>query len=170
MNQAGSTAANRTPRRHWSAVLYTRVNPLLRRVLTSRLHRFASDKVVLLRITGRRSGRQYAITVGYAENEDGSLDVLVSDAANRTWWRNFVDGGPIGVVLRGEERTGRAIAHKAPTPEFKTIADRSLARILPPAWVERFFAVEIPEPGRGLTDEELERLTGFAVGVSIDLD
>ena len=129
-----------------------------------------SDRVLLLRITGRRTGRRYAIGVGYADNADGTLDVLVSDASNRTWWRNFIGGGPVDVVLRGRERSAYAEAHRAPSPEFKIIADRSMTAIVGPSGAQRFFAVEAPVPGDGLRQEDLERLAGFAVGVNIALD
>jgi hypothetical protein len=129
-----------------------------------------SDRVLLLRITGRRTGRRYAIGVGYADNGDGTVDVLVSDASNRTWWRNFVGGGPVDVVLRGRERSAYAEAHRAPSPEFKIIADRSMTAILGPSGAQRFFAVAPPVAGEGLCREELERLAGFAVGVNIVLD
>jgi hypothetical protein len=128
-----------------------------------------SDRVLLLRITGRRTGRRYAIGVGYAENDDGTLDVLVSDASNRTWWRNFIGGGPVDVVLRGRERPAYAEAHRAPGPEFKIIADRSMTAIVGPSGAQRFFAVA-PVPGVGLRQEEIERLAGFAVAVNIVLD
>ena len=129
-----------------------------------------SERVLLLRITGRRTGRRYAIGVGYADNGDGTVDVLVSDASNRTWWRNFVGGGPVDVVLRGRERSGYAEAHRAPSPEFKVIADRSMTAIVGPRGAQRFFAVAPPVAGEGLRQEELERLAGFAVGVNIVLD
>jgi hypothetical protein len=129
-----------------------------------------SDRVMLLRITGRRTGRRYTIGVGYADNGDGTLDVLVSDASNRTWWRNFIGGGPVEVVLRGRERSAYAEAHRAPSPEFKIIADRSMTAIVGPSGAQRFFAVAAPVGGDGLRQEDLERLAGFAVGVNVVLD
>jgi hypothetical protein len=158
------------PRRHWTAAIYTRANPVLRWLLASRWHGAMSDRVLLLRMTGRRTGRRYAIGVGYADNGDGTLDVLVSDASNRTWWRNFIGGGPVDVVLRGRERSAYAEAYGAPSPEFKIIADRSMTAIVGPGGAQRFFAVAAPVPGAGLRQEELERLAGFAVGVNIVLD
>jgi hypothetical protein len=158
------------PRRQWTAAIYTRANPVLRWLLASRWHGAMSDRILLLRITGRRTGRRYAIGVGYAENGDGTLDVLVSDASNRTWWRNFIGGGPVDVVLRGRERPAYAEAHRAPSPEFKAIADRSMTPIVGPGGAQRFFAVAAPVPGEGLRQEDLERLAGFAVGVTIVLD
>src|SRR5262245_1987421 len=166
----GSSPPPPAPRRHWTAAIYTRANPLLRWLLASRWHGAMSDRILLLRITGRRTGRRYTIGVGYAEAGDGTLDVLVSDASNRTWWRNFIGGGPVDVVLRGGEHTAHATAHRAPSPDFKAIADRSMTAIVGASGAQRFFAVAAPVPGQGLRQEELERLAGFAVAVSIVLD
>jgi hypothetical protein len=146
------------------------MNPLMGRVLRSRWHGLVSRRTALLGITGRRSGRRYELAVGYSQPEARVVDVLVSDASHRTWWRNFVDGGPVQVVLRGEERTGRAVAHRAPTPEFKRIADRAIPHIVGSTGARRFFAVEDFDPGRGLGEDDLDRLDGFAVAVTITLD
>ena len=95
------------PTAHWSKHVYTRMNWSLRRLLRSRFHGLASERLVLLCITGRRTGRQYEIGVGYVEAGEELL-VLVSDASNRNWWRNFVGGGDLTVVVRGERRHARA--------------------------------------------------------------
>jgi hypothetical protein len=157
------------PHRHWTAAIYTRVNPVMTWVLSSRLHRVLSGRTVLLGITGRRTGRQYEICVGYAPHGTDELDVLVSDATNRTWWRNFTDGGPIRVVLRGHERSGWATAHRAPSPEFKKIADRAIPTIIGRHGAKRFFAVPDFDPAVGLRPDDLDRLDGFAVAVTISL-
>lgn len=157
------------PRRHWTAAIYTRINPLMRRALSSRWHRVVSGRAVMLGITGRRSGKQYEICVGYARHDAESIDVLVSDAMNRTWWRNFVDGGPVRVVLRGERYDGWATAYRAPTREFKEIADRAVPKIIGVRGARRFFAIPTFDPDVGLTDEDLRSLEGFAVAVHIAL-
>jgi hypothetical protein len=158
------------PRRHWTAVIYTRMNPLMRRVLVSRGHRVFSGRTVLLGITGRRTGRHYEIAVGYSQHDAQTLDVLVSDASHRTWWRNFVDGGPVEVVHLGVRRAGWATAYRAPTPQFKTIADRAVPEIVGRSGARRFFAVPDFDPQVGLRHDDLVRLTGFAVAVEIRLD
>ena len=168
MNE-GSTG-ERAPRRHWTAAIYTRMNGVMRVLLTSPAHRVVSGRSVLLGITGRRTGRQYEICVGYAAHGPDAIDVLVSDASNRTWWRNFVDGGPVRVVLRGQERNGWATAHRAPSAEFKEVADRAIPGIVGRRGAGRFFAVADFDPAVGLRAADLERLAGFAVAVTIELD
>ena len=124
----------------------------------------------MLGITGRRTGRRYEICVGYAANGADAVDVLVSDASNRRWWRNFIDGGPITVVLRGRRRAGWATAHRAPSPEFKVIADRAIPGILGVNGARRFLGVADFDPAAGLSSQDLELLRGFAVAVAIELE
>lgn len=145
------------------------MNPVMGWVLKSRLHRVFSSRTVLLGITGRRTGRHYEICVGYAPHGDNVLDLLVSDASNRTWWRNFEEGGPVRVVLRGRELEGWATAHRAPSQEFKTVADRAMEGIVGRRGARRFFAISDFDPAIGLRPDDLERLDGFAVAVTIDL-
>ena len=132
------------PRRHWTAAVYTRMNPAMRWLLRSPLHPMVSGRTVLLGITGRRTGKRYEICVGYAPSGPDSIDVLVSDAEHRSWWRNFTDGGgPVRVTLRGAEHDAWATAHLPPTADFKAIADRALPAIVGRRGAERFFGIPI---------------------------
>ena len=167
MSAAAASGAPDAPRRHWTAAVYTRMNPVMRRLLRSRLHPVVSGRAALLGITGRRTGRSYEICVGYAPHGPDSIDVLVSDARHRSWWRNFVDGGPVRVTLRGEQHEGWAIAHGAPSAAFKAIADRAMPEIVGRRGAQRFFGVPDLDPVAGLTERDLARLEGFAVAVNV---
>lgn len=69
------------------------LNVLMRTVLRAPvLHRAVSNRVLVLDITGRRSGRRYRIPVGYTHTGDG---LLIGTAG--TWRRNLVAGQPIRV-------------------------------------------------------------------------
>jgi len=59
--------------------------------------------MLLVTVTGRRSGQRYTIPVGYRRRRD-VLDVLVSKAPTKQWWRNYREPGPVEVWLRGEAR------------------------------------------------------------------
>ncbi|MHB1139129.1 MAG: PNPOx family protein [Microthrixaceae bacterium] len=155
------------PQRHWTAAIYTRANPAMRWVLRSRFHRLFSGRTVLLGVTGRRTGRQYDICVGYSLHDPTTIDVLVSDASNRTWWRNFIDGGQVDVTFRGQELTGWATAYRPSDGEFTTVADRSLPRILGSSGAKRFFGLSDFDPLVGLRPEDLDLLEQFAVAVTI---
>jgi len=80
-------------------------NPFVSLLLRSPLHGLFSRSVLLMTVTGRRSGRPIIFPVQYAARGD---DLLVVSRANRRWWRNLEGGAPVTVLLRGKTRTGFA--------------------------------------------------------------
>jgi hypothetical protein len=84
------------------------INPVVRALLHSPLHSPLSRRLVLLRITGRRSGRTFEVPVGYARR-DSELLVTVGAPERKHWWRNIDGPTPVTVLLRGRMRRG--VAH-----------------------------------------------------------
>ena len=81
------------------------VNPVLKLMLRSPLHPLVSDNLLLLTVTGRKTGTRYTFPVGY-EQRDDTLAVI-SHGTN--WWMNLRDGGAeVTVLLRGDRRSGHA--------------------------------------------------------------
>lgn len=79
------------------------INALMRRLLTSPLHRLVGNRIALLSYTGRKSGRQVCTPVG-VHDLDGRMVTLTSSR----WRHNFAGGAP--VTLR---RGGRDLALSA---------------------------------------------------------
>src|SRR5215468_7391559 len=98
--------------------LSMRLNPVIAAVLRSRAHWLLSRALTLITVTGRRNGRCYTIPVGYLEIPDAVI-VLVNDAPTKTWWRNYLDGGPVEVLLRGVWRRGEARTLAPDSGEFR---------------------------------------------------
>ena len=88
------------------------VNPIVRALLRSPLHRLLSSRVALITVTGRRSGRPITLPVGYTRRGD-LVSVVVGWPERKTWWKNL-RGGERGVALliRGEELAGSADLHE----------------------------------------------------------
>jgi hypothetical protein len=78
-------------------------NAILRRVLASRAHRIFSKELMLLHVTGRRSGRSYTVPVS-RHTYQGQL---VLSAGGR-WKRNFVGGADCELTIDGQRRRARA--------------------------------------------------------------
>ena len=116
----------RSARRTLSDRFMTRlVNPVTRRVLASPLHDLMSEGVVLLLVTGRRSGRLLQVPVNYLA-DDGRLTVVTH--RRRRWWRNLASGAPLRIVLRGEERNAWAWTEDAGEAEVTELLTRLYAR------------------------------------------
>lgn len=74
-------------------------NLLIKWMLRSPWHGVASNDIMLITFTGRKTGQQYTTPVNYVRDGD-VLSVL--SHAHRTWWRNLRGGAPVKIVLRGK--------------------------------------------------------------------
>ena len=91
-------------------VINQTVNRVTRPILRSPAHKLLSRRLLLLTVTGRRSGRTFTIPVSYLE-QDGRLLIQPSAPERKVWWRNLRgDGAPVRVRLRGRDRAGHAVA------------------------------------------------------------
>jgi hypothetical protein len=98
------------------------VSPVLNVLLRSPLHQLLSKQLMLLSVSGRRTGRTYTVPVGrYASN--GTL--LVS--ASGSWHQNLRGGAPVRLTIDGHERAGYAELEKDPDQVaqiYKSLLDR----------------------------------------------
>jgi deazaflavin-dependent oxidoreductase (nitroreductase family) len=142
----------------------TRVNPVVEWLLRSPLHAALDGGLMLITVTGRRSGRRYTIPVGYQRDGD-SLRVLVSKASRKQWWRNYRSARPIEVLLRGETRRGEARVVPTDSARFRDVLDATLRRL--PS-LGRQFGIAY-DRRRGLTDEQWRAAAADAALVEITL-
>ena len=132
----------------------SRLNPLIAGLLRSPLHPLLSPGLLLLTVTGRRSGRRYTIPVGYQRDGDDVV-VMVSEARHKQWWRNYQEPGPVSLRLRGEDRSGSAGLVAPGSDEFRELADQTLRRV---PYMRRVFRIADYDPGAGLRGDQLDRL------------
>lgn len=130
------------------------MSPVMRFLLSGRLHGLMSGNLLLLSFTGRRSGRSYKTPVSYVR--DGT-DLLIPGGGK--WWRNLV-GGPVTVRLQGEWR--QVTAHVI--SERQTMAE-TLARMIELRPIVSLFTGIRMGPDRRLSAASLdrERRRGFVV-------
>ncbi len=137
----------------------SRINPLVAAVLRSPFHWILSFGLMLITITGRRTGRQYTIPVGY-QRDGHILTILVSEAPKKQWWRNFRDPAAVEVRVRGKTHSATAVLIAPTSLEFRTRTEETLRRL---PWMGKVFGVAY-EKGKALTDEQVETL-GHQVAV-----
>lgn len=82
-------------------------NPIIKALLNSPLHGFISGSIMLITVTGQKTGRKYTIPVSYRRGEEDEPFTVFS-RTNRTWWRNLQDGAQVTVRVRGKNRTAHA--------------------------------------------------------------
>jgi deazaflavin-dependent oxidoreductase (nitroreductase family) len=82
-------------------------NALMSWLLRSPLHGMLSKGIILITVTGRKSGRKYTTPVNFVR--EGKM-LWVTSLRQRTWWRNLMGGAPVSVLLAGRELKGRGEA------------------------------------------------------------
>lgn len=85
--------------------------PLVRMILGSPLHRMLDDGLLVLHLTGRKTGRRYDIPVAYVDMDMGGEFTAV--AAGR-WRMNLRGGADVEVTLRGGLHPMRALLVEDP--------------------------------------------------------
>mgnify|MGYP000005730113 CR=1 FL=1 len=96
-------------REHPPAALMRVVNPVVRAVLRSPLHRAADGAVLVLHLTGRRTGRRYDIPLGFWRIE-GRLTIFT----NSRWRANLRPAGEVEVTWRGRRQPMQAQLEEDP--------------------------------------------------------
>ena len=74
-------------------------------LLRSPFHGMLSNGMMLITVTGRKTGKKYTTPVGYFR-ENGNLWVLTSH--DRTWWKNLQGGADVVLLLKHKPVTAFA--------------------------------------------------------------
>jgi hypothetical protein len=88
-------------------------------LLRSPLHGLLSQGLLLITVTGYKSGKPYTIPVEYRLE---SSCVTIISRQGRTWWQNIAGGAPVKLHLRGQEVTGQAA--------ILSLSDTDLQRVI----------------------------------------
>ena len=81
------------------------INPIMIFILRSPLHFLVSHSVLVLYVTGAKTGKQYFIPVSFFEHSKGLL-TCVTDKPN-IWWRNLTSFDEIKILFKGKEILSR---------------------------------------------------------------
>ena len=131
-------------------------------VLRSPLSPAVDGRLLLLTVTGRKTGRSYAVPVQYAA---GPLYLWVwpGNPEQKTWWRNLVVPAAVTLRLRGAEVVGVArVVDGAVEPRE---AERGLL-----VYASRFPRTARHIVGDELTRERLRRAAAEILLVRIEID
>jgi hypothetical protein len=145
--------------------LMTRLNPAVAWVLRSPLHPLLSWGLMLVTVTGRRSGRVYTIPVGYQRDGD-ALTVLVSRPSRKQWWRNYRERRPIEAHVRGRRLAAHAVVVAPESTAFRDAMERTLQRL---PVLGRQFGIAY-DRRVGLTETQARTIAASAVIVRIEPD
>lgn len=135
--------------------LFPLINAVVRTILCSPAHGLLSSSVLLLRTTGRRTGRPLAIPVRYLRQGDA---VYLSTSDDTGWWRNVQANPDVTLRIRGREVSYRASLIR------ESDAVREHLRRLIAAFPQDAVYHQIAVDRNGAPDEEqLEAALGSAI-------
>lgn len=86
-------------------------NSFMAWVLRSPFHGMLSNGMMLVTVTGRKTGKAYTLPVEYVQENDS---LWVMSKRNRRWWRNLEGEATIGLVLRRKSIQGVGRLHTDP--------------------------------------------------------
>ena len=87
--------------------LFLFINPIVRFLLRSPIHKFWSGSLMLITFTGRKSNRRITTPVRYLIS--GGI-VRCFSTSKGLWWRNLRGGAEVELRIRGENKHYNAIA------------------------------------------------------------
>ena len=111
------------------ALLLGAMNPIVRLLLRSPLHPVLSRKVIVLHMTGRRTGRRISVPIMRYQRSDGTFVV----SASGRWRHNLRGGANVQVMLDGRRRAAHAVLEEDPqraTELFLELLDQAGERAL----------------------------------------
>ena len=73
------------------------MNPIMKGLLRSPLHRLLSGTLMLVTYTGCKTGKQYTIPIGYFAWGQGEL----MSFSSARWWTNLRSSPPVTLLLKG---------------------------------------------------------------------
>ncbi len=145
--------------------IMTRLNPAIVWVLRSPLHLLLSPGLMLITVTGRRTGRRYTIPVGYQQHGD-EITVLISKASRKRWWRNYLEPRPVELHVRGRALQGEARVLPGPSQEFRAAMEATFRRL---PFMGRQFGIDYDRHA-GLSDDQWRTVAAEGAVVKIAID
>jgi hypothetical protein len=94
----------------WIRFMNRVVNPLVARILRSRVHRLLSGHIALLEVPAPKSGHTFDVPVLYQAHGADLFRIDVGAPRAKRWWRIFRAPGPVGIWLDGRRRSAAARA------------------------------------------------------------
>jgi len=132
--------------------LVSPMNGLVAALLKSPLHFVASKGLMVVRWSGRKSGAEFAIPVGYQQSED-VVTVLLSKPAEKNWWKNFRAPWPAELLIEREWQSAMGQWIEPGSEAFFEPIESTLRRL--PWMASQFGGFEFDRDG-GLTEEQKE--------------
>jgi hypothetical protein len=125
-------------------------NRLVSALLRGPLHRVASGGLMILRWTGRSSGKSFSVPVGY-QRHHGDIVVLLSKPYDKNWWKNFRTAWPAELVIKRTTVQTSGVVISPTDAMFYEHIERTLRRL---PWMGSQFGGIKYDKKQGLTEDQ----------------
>jgi deazaflavin-dependent oxidoreductase (nitroreductase family) len=130
-------------------------------VLRSPFHRLLSENVLLITVTGRKSGREYTLPVNY---QRAGNEIWITSQRERTWWRNLRGGSAVELRLAGKTVRGRGEVFE----DDMRVAEYLMRFLQRSPSLARYFGVGLDSEGK-LRGEDVARAAVERVMVRVKI-
>jgi len=132
---------------------FIRINPLVKFILNSPVHGLLSHSFMLVKFTGKKTGKEYITPMSHHVFGD-TVIIVLAETKGRVWWLNYRETAPMSVCIRGQWEQGYASVVGPETPEYKKWFESVFAKA---GFIPKIFGVEF-DKNNGLTKEQISRL------------
>lgn len=140
------------------------LNPVIRALLRSPLHRIASRNIGLLCYRGRRSGRSFEIPLSYVRDENV---VRFLSSHDTRWWLNFRDDAmQVEVEISGARHPGMARLFEGDSDALREGVRQFLTALPRDAMV---YGIKL-DAERKPRESDIESASRHIILVEVDLD
>jgi deazaflavin-dependent oxidoreductase (nitroreductase family) len=136
-------------------------NDFIKFILRSPLHGLLSGGMLLITVTGRKTGRITTLPVQYLRQGN---ELWITSTRERVWWRNLRGGAEVTLYLRGQEVKGQGEVIE----EEPAVANGFRQYFQKAPRSARFFSVKLDPQGNPGT-EDIARLSHERVMVRVVL-
>ena len=144
--------------------LYRTLNPVMKALLRSPLHRIASGSIALLHFRGRKSGRDFVTPLSYTREND---TVRFLSAHSTRWWMNLRgDAIPVSIEIARETHSGKARLLDGDSEPLREGVRRFLTALPRDA---RVYGIKL-DADRRPVEESLAKAAPELVLVEVELD
>jgi hypothetical protein len=140
--------------------LVSPLNSLIVALLRSPLHFVASKGLMVVHWSGRKSGTDFSIPVGYQKSGD-VVTVLLSKPAEKNWWKNFRSPWPAELLIERRSRSAMGTWIEPGSDAFFAPIDSTLRRL---PWMASQFGGFAFDPSIGLSEPQ-KKIVCEKVGV-----
>mgnify|MGYP001825628265 CR=1 FL=1 len=129
-------------------MIFNFLNPVMKVMLKSPVHKVVSDGIWILTFKGIKSGKEYSTPVSYFM-DNGTVYCFT----HAQWWRNLVNGAEVKVRLLGKDYVGYAQTEVEDMTQ-KTIAMRTMVMTKPQE--AGFYNVTFDSDGQPVEEEVIK--------------